>query len=171
MSVPVTPQSARTRLHAVNEILRDVKHLPEAVAVLRRSIAEHDGFGSKGETSGRGSSPSSSVESAALATGPLFAELDDIADVLDSLTLSASLLAKFVRRWAAPQPTAGVEPMRCTVGTYHDDWALPRDGDVVPCPDLVEHYPSGNPRPEYLCEKHRTRMRRAEREHERQVAQ
>ncbi len=168
MSIPVTPQSARNRLHAINEQLRTIGHLPEAVAVICREISLLDGFASRGNSAGRGTSDLTSVEAAAAGVEHHVAQLQDIQDLLDSFALSAGLLVKAVRRQV---PSAGsvpaiVEKVLCTVGSYHDDWALPRPGDPATCGELIEYYPSGNPRPEYLCVKHRKRMARAMREQE-----
>ena len=171
MSIPVTPSSARARLHALNEQLRTLGHLPEAVALIHREIGLHDGFPARGESAGRGSSELTPVEAAAANVEHLVGELRDMQDDLDTITLAVGLLVKKIRHRL---PTAGqvvVDKTMCTVGAYHDEWAVPRSGDRVPCPDLAETYPSGNPRPEYLCEKHRKRRQRWLRDQEHRTQQ
>jgi len=148
------------------KLLAEVKALRVSPAVVRilDAAGDADGFGSRsGDGSGGGGrSVSSPVERLAFTgeTRP-WRELAELDRLLADLEVTVGRFRRLVER---NQPPVTEQVVLCTVGAYHDEWALPLPGEVFPCPELAECHPdTGRPRHELLCVKHRARKRRAER--------
>lgn len=160
--------SDRVRRRQWAALVAIVKDIPfdAGVTALGRELAQRDGFPSTPSGAGRApveeSVPLTVVEALAGQMLPLSKDMETVDRCVQAITMELRRLQHVVARWA---PTSYVH-VPCEVGTYHDEWALPRKGEAFPCPDEAEHYPSGNPHPSHLCPKHRKRKERWERTHE-----
>lgn len=152
-------QSSRRRWSVLVGVVKQLQ-FDSGVVALSREIDLHDGFPSRGESvGGRSGSSSSPVELAAGQVLPLSRDAETVDRTLQNIEVEIRRLQSVLDRYAP----SSFEKLLCTVASYNDEWAAPRSGESFPCSEVVEHYPSGTPRAEYLCMKHRKRKDRADR--------
>lgn len=144
-------------------IVHTIRQMPfdASVTALQSELADFDGFPARGDSAGRGSSELTVVESLAMQLGPMHRDAEAIDRCLAAIESEISRLATVIARRSGPTPA--YVKMPCEVATYHEPWAMPKDGETSPCPEEMEYHPSGTPRHEHLCAKHRKRKERWER--------
>lgn len=137
--------SARPHVRTEQIGLTLVNHLAPAVTVAlehnERERALCDGFPARGESAGRGSSPSSSTEAAAAGSRHFAARAADIRTAIDIVDGAVKRLADLV--YAARVPAA-IDVVRCKEGQFGRDSVL--WSDDTRCLEL--------PNKARLCQRH-----------------
>lgn len=158
----VYPNDVHAHLHSISQRVRKLlDEAPAAVKNANDAMRRVDGFGERGDSAGRGSSVTTSVESATIQTEVIEAELARLVACLVELGDPLRKVEQIVARWQPVVDAAAVEHTTCSGGPPHLEWSKPGCGNWVAYSILEDG--SISERGDGLCDACRMRKSRHER--------